>query len=395
MDSRRLVPTVGLLLLAAGGCTGSDEPADPLAALPVWSVSAEPTQVLADDGTAATMFTRVLPARLPNGDLLAADVGSKELRLFRGGALVARLSRQGDGPGELQDLSRIAVSGDTIVVLPMPPFSRHVTTYSAAIGFISRVRLRPAPGAPGFTPVGRLRTGEFLVEEGTGFQAISEVPPMGVLLPDSITIGLFRPSPDDSTGTMIPIGRFRRWDMVAHPVKDLPIPFSMARFSIGPTTAWTPSGPLLWVADAETGVVRAFDAEGTQVLTDTVPIPASPFDPAALQRAREAELAAAHNESQRAGVEAVYDPSLRPATMPRLDAILAGHEGELWVRLYQLEPGPTRDYLVVSTSGHAVARVSVPSGFVIHQIGEDFILGVRQGVLGVEEVVEYRLTRGG
>jgi hypothetical protein len=393
--TRRPTPILALLATLTTACAAGSDGDDSIAGLPAWTLSPEPILTLADDGSVARGFARALPARLPNGDLLLADVSSKELRVLRDGALVTRLSRQGDGPGELQDLSRIAVAGDTIVVIPLPMVSRHVSTYSAATGFLSRVRLRPAPGAPGFTPVGRLRSGEFLVEEGRGFRAINEVPPMGVLLPDSATIGLFRPGPDDSTGTMIPIGRFRRWHRVAHPVKDLPIPFSMALFSIGPTTAWTASGSLLWIADAETGVVRAFDGAGTQVVIDTLPIPAQPFDDAALQRAREAELAAAQNETQRAGVEAVYDPSLRPATMPRFDAILAGHDGELWVRLYRPDPGPTRDYLVVSRSGQAVARVSVPSELVIHQVGADFILGVRRDADGVETVVEYRLTRGG
>ncbi len=390
---RRLLPS-SLAALAAAACGGSSATSDPQEVLPIWTVSAEPVMELGDDGTVARMFTRILPARLPNGALLAGDPGSKELRIYRDGALITRLSRQGDGPGELQDLSRIAVFGDTIVVIPMPLVSRHVTTFSAATGFLSRVRLRPPPGVPGFTPVGRLRTGEFLVEEGRGFRAFNESPPMGVLIPDSVTIGLLRQVDGDSAGTYAPIGRFHRGSMVAHPVEG-PMPFSMAQFTIGPPTAWVSSGPLVWIADGANGALLAFDGQGRQVVSDTLPLAARPFDPAAIQRAREADLARATDDVQRAGVEAVFDPSLRPATMPLFDALFAGHDGELWVRLYALEPGSTRDFLVVNRSGESVARASVPAEVTIHQIGADFVLGVRRDADGVESVVEYRLTRGG
>ncbi|MCL4864871.1 MAG: hypothetical protein KJZ47_03185, partial [Gemmatimonadales bacterium] len=84
-----------------------------------------------------------------------------------------------------------------------------------------------------------------------------------------------------------------------------------------------------------------------------------------------------------------------PAILPVLDGIMAGHGGEVWVRLFQLEAGPTSEYLVVDRAGQAVATIAVPTDLTIHQVGADFVLGVRRDADGVETVVEYRLDRGG
>jgi len=362
--------------------------------LPAWTVSAEPTTVLADDGSAATMFTMIQTARLPNGDLLVADRGSKELRIFRDGALVTRLSRQGDGPGELQDLSRIAVSGDTIVVIPIPMVSREVSTFTSAGGFVSRRRLRPGAGGPTVTPIGLLSTGEFLVEEGRGMRAFNEVPPLGELIPDSVTIGLLRQPGSDSVGEYHPLGRWLRWSMVAHRVEGLPIPFNMARVALGPMSYWTASGPLVWVVDGATGGVRAFDGTGAQMVNGMLPVRPAPLDARTTQRSRDLALARAATAFDSAAVTAGHDAALLPANLPVLDAIQAGHDGELWVRLFALEPGSTREYLVVNRSGETIARVAVPSDLFIHQIGPDYILGVRRDADGVETVVEYGLRRG-
>lgn len=386
------VAVLGFLVTA---CSGGGSDSILTTDLPTWTLSAEPTTVLADDGSAATMFTNVQTARLPNGDLLVADRGSKELRVFRDGALFTTLSRQGDGPGELQDLSRIAVNGDTIVVIPLPMVSREVSTFTASGGFVSRRRLRPSAGGPAVTPIGLLTSGEFLVEEGRGGRAFNEIPPLGELIPDSVTIGLLRQPGSDSVGAYQPLGRWLRWSMVAHRVEGLPIPFNVARVSLAPMSHWTASGPLVWLADGATGAVQAFDGTGAQVVNAQLPLGPRTLDLSVIRRSRDLAMAGAATALDSAAADASHAAAFLTQTMPVLDAVQAGHDGELWVRLFALESGPTREYLVVNPSGETVARVAVPSELIIHQIGADFILGVRRDVDGIETVVEYALRRGG
>ncbi len=393
IPSRLISPVslTALLLACAGGAERSGLTVD----LATWTLSAEPVEILGDDGTADRMFSGIQVARLPDGQLLVAERGTKELRLFRDGVLTARLSRDGDGPGELRDLSRIAVAGDTIVVIPLPMVSREVSTFTAVGGFVSRRRLRAPAGGPAVTPIALLASGEFLVEEGRGFRAFNEVPPLGVPMPDSVTVGLLRQPASDTAGVYLPLARVARGSMVAHRVEGTPIPFSMARVSLAPTSLWTASGDLAWIADGATGTLRAFNGAGGEVVNVTLPVTTRPLDAATVQRSRSMELARARTAIDTAAAMASHESAVLPAILPVLDGIMAGHGGEVWVRLFQLEAGPTSEYLVVDRAGQAVATIAVPTDLTIHQVGADFVLGVRRDADGVETVVEYRLDRGG
>lgn len=385
---------LGGLCLVAVGCQPDQAETNALDALPLWSVSDEPVGALGDDGTPERQFTRTIPARLPNGDLLVADAGSKELRVFRGDALTVRLSRQGSGPGELQDIQRISLVHDTIIVMALPMVSRDVSVFTAAGGFLTRFRPRPPPGGSAIVPLGRLTDGSFLVEEGRGFTALTQEPPIGQLIPDSVSWGLLRQAPEDSVGIYQPLGRFRRHFMVAFRTPQGPIPFSMTQFTLGPTTQWAVSGSLVWIADGATGVLLGFDGQGQRVLEVQLPGAAEPFKEPDVRAAREVALGRVGTDAMRAQVEAVFDPAVRPASMPVLDALVAGPDGEVWVRRFRFDDSSPQQFVVVNQSGQPVARVEVPAEVVVHQVGTDFIFGVRRDADGVETVLEYRLVRG-
>lgn len=393
IQARPMVRAAFLGLLLLTGCVGpADDAGDgALASLPTWALPELPLRELSDDGTPERVFSRVTPARLPSGDLLVADGASKELRVFHDGALATRLSRQGDGPGELQDIQRISLAHDTVFVMALPMVSRHINSFTPA-GFLARFRLRAQEDAPPFVPIARLTSGEFLVEEGRGFTPILRPPPMGQLVPDSVTLGLFQPAGSDSTGAYLPLGRFFRHAMVPFAAPG-PVPFSMTPFTLGPRSDWAVAGDLVWVMDGATGVLRAFTGLGEQVVETTVGLELRPFDGAELERARVAAAARAQGEPQRAGVEAVYDPALRPAAMPLLDALVPGPDGEIWARRFALDGATLREFLVVNRQGQILARVSVPVDITVHQVGQDFLIGVRRDADGVESVVEFGVTR--
>lgn len=387
----------GVLLLAT--ITGScDQPSsgDSIAALlPTWSLSETPIRVIADSGEVSTVFQQVTPRRLTHGDILAADVGSRELRLFREGRYLKRLSRQGEGPGELSAAFLVALAGDTIYTIGTFGSGFPINVFTVESGFLAQFRLVRPAGAPRFYPVGRLRTGGYVVEEGGGFQTLPALPRLGQLVPDSVTVGLFRRDATDSTGSYQTIGRFRRRMSVPHRLPGGPVSVGLSPSPLAPTTAWVVSGDLLWICDAETGAIVAYNERGTMVVSDTVRLSSGPFDGAALKRARDSALGRAENDFDRSVIEAIYDPGLVPAAMPLFSRAEPGHNGELWLRLFELEPARTHRYLVLNRSGAAVAQVEVPFGVSLHQVGIAFLLGVRRDPDGREEIVEYKLQRGG
>ncbi len=391
--TRLLGPAPLALVAAAAMCAGPPPSGESFLSLAEWAVSPEPAMTLGDETQAATTFQGALPARLPNGDLLVADVESRELRLFRGGELRSRLSRQGRGPGELTGMFSLTLSWDTIFTIGGFDSQFEINRFSPDSGFRSGFRLQFPAGARGFAPVGRLSSGAFVAQQRMGGRPATSAPALGRLEPDSVTVALFQPGGDDSTGTLVEIGRFRRWSLVAHEWPGGPMPTAQTRASLAPMTAWTASGSLLWVADAETGAIRAFDGRGELAASGSLPLTRQPIDPAAVARARDAALGRARNDFERAIARAVHDPALLPATMPLFDFLVAGHDGELWVRLFEVVPGRTREYIVVSRRGVAAARVTLPAELTVHQVGFDYVLGVRRDADGVARVAEFRLER--
>lgn len=379
--------------VAACDTDTSSPKAGPDLSLPVWRISERPLSLLKDDGKASTMFQGVQVRRLANGVLLAADVGSGELRVFRDGVVSARLSRSGNGPGELQGRFTITVEKDTIFAIGGFDSRYEVSIFTVGNGFLSRFRLKPPTGSTGFVPVGRLSSGEFVVEEGRGWAVVTSVPELGRLVPDSVTISMFDRGPPDSVGTVHKIGRYRRRWNYAHRWPGGPMPTALSTYPLGPTTVYGVSGGLLWLADTETGEIQAFDGNGQRKSAGMLPLKPQPFNDHQLKRAKQTAVRRADNDYSREQAEAMYDRALLPAAMPLFDGLLPGHGGEVWIRLFQLEPGDSMHYLVLDAAGTAVAQVAIPTALRIHQVGWDFVLGVRTDHDGLEEIVEYLLSR--
>ena len=92
----------------------------------------------------------------------------------------------------------------------------------------------------------------------------------------------------------------------------------------------------------------------------------------------------------------MFDPSLLPRTMPLVSTAYAGADGEVWVRLFDLDEktAPQR-FVVVNRDGAEIAQATLPTGLDVQHIGRDFVLVVRRDSVGVESVLEYALQRGG
>jgi hypothetical protein len=83
-----------------------------------------------------------------------------------------------------------------------------------------------------------------------------------------------------------------------------------------------------------------------------------------------------------------------PDSLPTFEAVMVDDAGLLWAALYELKPEAPRSWIVFDTTGRAIGSVATPAGLRIHQIGAEFVLGVRRDSLGVERVESYGLVRG-
>ena len=85
-----------------------------------------------------------------------------------------------------------------------------------------------------------------------------------------------------------------------------------------------------------------------------------------------------------------------PESFPAFTAIEVDAPGNLWVREYNLpEDGDRALWTVFDPEGMVLGFIETPPGLVIHEIGEDYILGKAEDELGVEYVQMWGLDRSG
>jgi hypothetical protein len=84
-----------------------------------------------------------------------------------------------------------------------------------------------------------------------------------------------------------------------------------------------------------------------------------------------------------------------PAELPPYSALVVDALGYIWAEEYRLgtDPSPAT-WRVFDANGHWLGRVELPAGLRVHQIGADFVLGVRRDEVHEVPVVEsYSLRR--
>ena len=79
--------------------------------------------------------------------------------------------------------------------------------------------------------------------------------------------------------------------------------------------------------------------------------------------------------------------------MPRFSAGLEGPDGEMWLKIFELPPSLTQRFVVVDSSGRAVAVVETDRKITLQHVLRDFVLGVQTSEEGEPELVEYPISR--
>ncbi|HEX6630589.1 MAG TPA: hypothetical protein VF048_05840 [Gemmatimonadaceae bacterium] len=388
---------VVLLLLACTTACARDDAADPLAgaALPTYTLAEQPVLVLEDDGTPEKLFSHVAARRLPDGRVAVADQGASTIRLFGpDGVFDTTLARRGDGPGELRGAYTVTSHADTLFVLGRPLQSRgDVSVFTGSVGYLHRFQPAADNAPTGMVLHDRLSTGQFVVERGRGFTILTRAPELGRLVADSVTFGLLSAGDGAAAGHVAwlpPV--VRAWGYV-YPWPNGPIPTGSAPYPFAPMTIAVASGDRLWLVEADSGRLRAYDGAASQVVDTRLGIEPRAFDPDALERRRAREIAAARGARDSVRARGKYDPDIRPAYAPLLSDARAGADGELWLQLFDVDDTAPPRYVVVDREGREIARATLPAGLDVQQIGRDFVLGVRRDSLDVESVVEYALRR--
>lgn len=422
----RLLPaTVAVVALGAGlsGCSGSgagelaaaardsagiaivENPWPDSADVAWWTIDDMPAVDIggAEADESHAVFQVGGAARLSDGRIVVANGGTADLRYFGpDGRHVKTSGRRGGGPGEFQRPGPLFVlPGDTVLVADAA--ARRISALDESGAFVREVATSPVSGAASpFAPIGRLADGTLI-----GISPLIGPPDnldSGVQRPDVaiIMVSQAATSPGgeamDGADAVAP----KRDTIMQVPGAERFIRVQASRGTIGSISIETPpfrksttfstSGDALFVGTQDAPELRVYAKDGT--LTRIVrtgmtmrPVTSRHID-AWIERAV-ADLEPARQLERREAIAAL------PAgdVVPPYGAIHVDAAGNLWVADYDDRLGPAGFWSIYDPEGRQLARIRLPAGIRIHEIGIDSILAVERDDFDVEHVRVYTLRK--
>jgi hypothetical protein len=351
-----------------------------------WTLSEDPSlQIGVTDGPVEYQFTDIQGAvRLPGGGFVVADGGSHEIRFFDAdGRFLTATGRRGDAPGEYRQIAGLGYGpGDSVWVYDFG--TRRFTVLTTAGELVRTMNLGGALSAVG--AVGRFSDGSFVVREYWSSGTHSGVVRSG-LSRDPAAIATF----SGDGAELDTVGVFPGREVYigsedGRAVMSAPLYARTASVAL--------SGDEVYVGDQERFEVGLYTASGAlrrlvRVLGIDLRVTQEDIDRAVAERL--ADQPPERHAMLRAHLDAMDVPETRPA----YGRLLVDSESNLWVAehtSYPVEPASGR---VFDSGGGLLGVVRVPERFRVHQIGEDWILGVWRDEFGVEYVRLHALVKDG
>lgn len=351
-----------------------------------WAVAATPLLAIGlAEGAAEYQFSQVEGAlRLPDGRIVVADGGSREIRFFdaEGGFLFSS-GRRGGAPGEYRQIIGMGSGpGDSIWVFD---YGVRRFTVLSADGEVART-LTLDPTLSNVGAVGRLDDGSFVVRElwssgasqgeirlglGRDPAAVARYAADGTQLD---TIGLF-------PGREVYIGTEDGRGVMSTPL-------------FAHSTSAAVTSDAVYVGDQERFEIGRYSATGAlqrSIRLLGVDLRTTRQD---IERATEERLASVLDD-QRAMMRAQLESMEVPATRPAYGRLLVDAASNLWVSGYAAYPSQPVMWHVFAADGRLLGRVRMPQRFRVFQVGAAWILGVWRDDYDVEYVHVYELRKDG
>lgn len=364
---------------------------------PVFSTpdSAPSLRIGSLDGRAEEQFGNIgdlLP--LPDGGVAVLDRQAAEVRVFdASGAFVRALGKKGEGPGELQNPSDVALlAGDTVGVYDPRPAR---LTRFAPNGTLGRIvtletdaRGRPFQGAI-------LQDGRVIgaARWYAGPNAVPLVNQGASLGRDSVVLILW----GDSGALLDTIDVLPGMESIRSiEAAEQSVSVRMRPAVFGRTSVFAPHPDGIWAGVNDSFELRLRDAgDGHQVRIVRAPGLERPTTDELARRIHERAVADADaNPDQLRWIEEWFTLSPRPATAPAYDRILVDDRARLWVREWS-GGAPAERWWVFSPAGDLLGSVDFPGGVTLHAVRSCAAWGVEQDELDVGYVVRYALRGPG
>lgn len=348
----------------------------------VWRLAATPRLEIgrADGAPEELLFQAFGGLVLSGGGIVLANTGTFELRFYDAeGRRLRSVGGEGDGPGEFRRLQLAgSITGDSI--LAFDSRLRRVTVF-APDGAVARVVPVSAEVDGALRLIGALADGRIVL--GT----VLPVPRETGVAREPLRVGIL--SADGTSWT--PLGDF--------PGREVSVAGSSAGSSsfsspFGPNVRQVAAGDRIVVGTNDAFSLRVHDASGRLMRLIRQNRPLRPADPDEIARVLEPARARSADRPGGERMLAAIDQLPLHETLPAFAQLLLDRTGHLWIQEFPGSGARPTDWQVFDPEGVLVARVGLPDGLEILDVGPDYLLGRVSDDLGVERVRLYDLERG-
>jgi len=356
-----------------------------------WAVAPDPAVRIGtlEGDTLYQLFRISDGVLLEDGRIVVADNGNHQIRIFGpDGDFLRSAGREGEGPGEFQQIRIMGVLGaDTLVVLD--PFQRRISLFHPERGFVSQASIQDEVGMAHFSN-GMFQDGSVVFGGGLLSGPGSALPADGYSRdPTSyhsvdrkgrvaVDFGEF-PGPEIFFRTQGGGGEMLVSATVPHFGKR---PLAVAR------------GRQLILGSGDAYELLVFDPRGRPTRIIRILTPPTRVTGEHLDTLLQERLSAVEDPSVAPRVRSSFQEVPHAEFLPAFGDLILDSEGFLWVEDYLLPGERVSHWTVFDTLGAPVTRLHLPPGHEILDMGEERILTLFRDELGVEFLAVLHLNRG-
>ncbi|MBP6444593.1 MAG: hypothetical protein KA267_11260 [Gemmatimonadales bacterium] len=321
--------------------------------------------------------------RLPNGDVVIADIQAFSLRIFTAAGVFRRsVGRRGDGPGEFQAIMKLYRCGDSLFVQEWGEPLMKVFHNNGSFGRNATFLSPQKAGGTGYST--SCNPNRIFINSGWEVAKDRKVGPFRATIPfwlndaDGKVLRVLAESPgNERLGLTGPGGRLGGSG---------PMPLGrLSVVAIGSARAY--------VGTADSFAINVFDLNGRSLPSlrlSPVDVRTTPADIAEFVRSD----TAGHSKGAIERSLKMFAELKWPATLPTYSALVVDSEDHLWVQRFPRAREAVAHWAVFTPNGKEIAKVDLPRDLVVAEIGKDYVLGVAKlPPDGVDHVRVYRLMR--